>query len=226
MKIIPVIDLKGGVVVHARQGQREHYQPIDTPLCRASSVYHVINAFLGIYPFGTFYIADLDAITCSGSHDSLIKEIVTHFPEIMFWVDSGYQRYSKQPDNYLPVLGSECYRDENILELGDFNNNFILSLDYSSTESLGAKRLFSNQDGLWSDNIIVMTLNRVGSDQGPDLNKLNEFLMQYPHKNFIAAGGIRNKQDLINLKAIGVEQVLVATALHFGTLGPEDIENL
>ena len=32
MEIIPVVDLKGGVVVRARMGQREEYRPIETPL--------------------------------------------------------------------------------------------------------------------------------------------------------------------------------------------------
>ena len=68
-----------------------------------------------------------------------------------------------------------------------------------------------------------MTLERVGSNQGPDLNKLTEFCRQYPDKNFIAAGGIRNKQDLIALCEVGIHQALVASALHSGTIKAEDI---
>ena len=66
MKIIPVIDLKDGVVVHAQQGIRDLYQPINTALCQSSDIYQVIEAFLGVYDFDTFYIADLNAITHQG----------------------------------------------------------------------------------------------------------------------------------------------------------------
>ena len=225
MKIIPVIDLKDGVVVHAQQGMREQYQPINTNLCQSSDIYQVIEAFLGVYDFDTIYIADLNAITHQGDHDCLITDVLTSFPHILFWIDRGYQRFKKYPGNYLPVLGSECYSDETVLELKAFNNHFILSLDYSISEALGAKSLFSDPD-LWPETIIIMTLNRVGSNQGPDLDKLNWFCRQYPHKHFIAAGGIRNTADLQALKQVGVQQALIASALHSGAIRRKDIKNL
>ena len=225
MKIIPVIDLKDGVVVHAQQGVRERYQPINTNLCQSSDVYQVIEAFLGVYDFDTIYIADLNAITHQGDHDGLITDVLTSFPHVLFWIDRGYQRYKKYPGNYLPVLGSECYSDETVIELKAFNNHFILSLDYSISEALGAKSLFSDLD-LWPETIIIMTLSRVGSNQGPDLDKLNRFCRQYPHKHFIAAGGIRNTADLQALKQVGVQQALIASALHSGAISHTDINNL
>jgi phosphoribosylformimino-5-aminoimidazole carboxamide ribotide isomerase len=228
MKIIPVIDLKDGLVVHARQGHREHYQPINTDLCQSADIYHVIQAFLSIYDFDTIYIADLNAITRQGNHDQLISEVLARFPKITFWIDKGYQQYDaslKHPKNYLPVLGSECYRDDNISEIKAFENNFILSLDFSKSGALGASSVLSDTS-LWPDNIIIMTLDRVGSGSGPDLDKLREFCRQYQDKNFIAAGGVRNKQDLIALSGIGIHQALVASALHSGSIGSEDFAKI
>jgi phosphoribosylformimino-5-aminoimidazole carboxamide ribotide isomerase len=228
MKIIPVIDLKNGVVVHAKQGQRDHYQPIHTDLCRCSDIFHVLDAFLGLYAFDTFYIADLNAITGQGNHDALISDVLACFPRLNFWLDQGYRQYNprlKYPGNSLPVLGSESYSDDNLLEIKAFDNNFILSLDYSAAHALGAPRIFSNQD-YWPDNIIVMTLDRVGSRAGPDIEKLSAFCSQYPAKNFIAAGGIRHIQDLIDLDALGIKQALLASALHYGKINAADIANL
>ncbi|TRW96959.1 HisA/HisF-related TIM barrel protein [Candidatus Methylobacter oryzae] len=225
MKIIPVIDLKDGVVVHARQGNREGYQPINTYLCKSSGIFQVIDAFLSIYQFDTFYIADLNAITNQGNHDYLIAEVLTRFPRIMFWIDKGYRKYDeiKQlPENTLPVLGSESYKDETISEIKAYKNNFILSLDYSNSGALGAKNLFSDPT-FWPKNVIIMTLGRVGCNNGPDFDKLKEFCRQYPGKSFIAAGGIRNKQDLMALSKAGIHQALVASALHSGAVKAEDI---
>ena len=225
MKIIPVIDLKDGVVVHARQGNRESYQPLNTDLCKSPDIYQVIAAFLGVYEFDTLYIADLNAITRQGDHNRLITEVLTRFPQITFWVDKGYQQYDEiglHPSNYLSVLGSESYRNETISEIKAYQNNFVLSLDYANSNALGAKSLFSAPT-CWPKNIIIMTLERVGSNRGPDLNKLAEFRRQYPDKNFIAAGGIRDKQDLINLTKTGIHQALVASALHSGAIKTEDI---
>lgn len=228
MKIIPVIDLKDGVAVHARQGRRDQYQPINTRLCSSSDIDSVIEAFLNLHDFSTFYIADLNAITHQGNHEQLIDELLARFPELTFWVDSGYQSHSQcrgRPGNYMPVLGSESFQDETIDEIKAFDNNFILSLDYSSSSALGARSLFSDPS-LWPDHIIIMTLARVGSHQGPDLDRLTQFCRQYPDKNFIAAGGVRNKQDLADLSEIDVKQALVASALHSGHLNADDIKNL
>lgn len=228
MKIIPVIDLKDGVVVHARQGNREQYLPIKSNLCRSCDIYQVIEAFLEVYTFNTLYIADLNAITHKGNHEHLINAVRIYFPHILFWIDRGYQLYDKRiqhPNNYLPVLGSESYQKKNVLELKAFKKKFILSLDYSMSDPLGADILFSNQD-LWPDNIIIMTLGRVGSNNGADLDKLNTFCKRYPHKNFIAAGGIRNIDDLQALKQIGIHQALIASALHAGNISGQDIQNL
>ena len=93
------------------------------------------------------------------------------------------------------------------------------------SEELGAKSLFSRQD-LWPDNIIIMTLTRVGSCLGPDLAKLNEFCRHYRDKQFIAAGGIRNTNDLHEIRLLSVNQALIASALHSGTIIREDIQNL
>lgn len=225
MKIIPVIDLKDGLVVHARQGNREHYQPINTDLCKSPDIHQVIEAFLGVYEFDTFYIADLNAITGQGDHNQLINDVLIRFPLITFWIDKGYRKYDQNapfPDNYLPVLGSESYRNETISEIGAFKSDFILSLDYSSSNALGAEKLFFDSN-IWPKNIIIMTLERVGSNQGPDLEKLTEFCRQYPDKNFIAAGGIRDKRDLIALSEAGIHQALVASSLHAGIIKRDDI---
>ncbi|MGZ5030500.1 MAG: HisA/HisF-related TIM barrel protein, partial [Methylobacter sp.] len=120
MKIIPVIDLKNGVVVHARQGNREHYEPINTGLCKSSDIFQVIEAFLGVYEFDNFYIADLNAITHQGNHDQLIADVLVRYPQITFWVDKGYQKYGEfmpTASNILPVLGSESYRNDTVAEI-------------------------------------------------------------------------------------------------------------
>lgn len=90
---------------------------------------------------------------------------------------------------------------------------------------LGAESLFTNPE-YWPNDIIIMTLERVGSDSGPDIEKLAAFRKAYPGKNFIAAGGIRNREDLAALQKIGIQQALVASALHSGAIGRADLAAL
>ncbi len=224
MQVIPVIDLKNNVVVHAKLGDRQNYQAINTPLCASAEAFAVIEAFLRLHPFTGFYIADLDAITGQGNHDALIDDILTAFPDKVFWVDKGYQACPAilKPKNYWPVLGSECYTDALLGNLKNFNDKFILSLDFAISGALGAAELFTYSQ-LWPEQIIVMNLSRVGSNQGPDFGKLQQFIECYPQKRFIASGGIRHLADLQQLSQLGIQQVLIASALHSGAITADDL---
>jgi len=228
MKIIPVIDLKDGLVVHAKQGQRDDYRPINTALCQSSALMDVLQAFLALAEFDTFYIADLNAITGTGNHCDQLLSIMERFPSITFWVDAGRLselNMPKLPQNWLPVLGSESFNDQNLAELDALNNNFILSLDFLGMTTLGADALFNNMKQ-WPEIVIIMTLDRVGSQQGPDLKKLAGYATTYPDKSFVAAGSVRDRVDLVALQNIGINHALIASALHSGQINSADITNL
>jgi phosphoribosylformimino-5-aminoimidazole carboxamide ribotide isomerase len=228
MQIIPVIDLKDGVVVHARQGKRHTYRPIHTELCPSANIFDVIDAYLRLYEFRTFYIADLDALEEKGGHESLILTVAERFPDRLFWLDRGLPSCRTDgcsPKNIKTVLGSESFRDDTVNLLENYAPDFILSLDFSEKTAVGAPSLFTTQR-FWPNDIIIMTLGRVGSNSGPDLEKLSTFSGTHPDKNFIAAGGIRNLEDLLALKALGIRQALVASSLHCGAIGRAELAAL
>jgi phosphoribosylformimino-5-aminoimidazole carboxamide ribotide isomerase len=222
MHLIPVIDLKNGIAVHAKLGLRANYLPLDTPLCPSSVVDEVIAAFLKVYPFKIIYLADLNAITKNGNNDILIKQLLQRYPEIVFWVDSGYQARPYKflgMANYQAVLGSECYGDDELAALSLFEKQFILSLDFSAQQQpLGSAQLFNNSDW-WSEKVIVMTLARVGSGAGVDLESLKFFQAMDNTKIIIASGGIKDQTDLFALQEIGIDYALCASALHSGAIG-------
>jgi phosphoribosylformimino-5-aminoimidazole carboxamide ribotide isomerase len=227
--LIPVIDLKNGIAVHAKLGLREKYLPLKTPLCGSCVVEDVIDAFLTLYPFKIIYLADLNSIMRQGNHEKLIQHLVSYYPHIIFWVDSGYQAHPSSLinfDNYQPVLGSECYSEAQLSALALFEKKFILSLDFSAQQQpLGALCLF-NEPTLWSEKVIVMTLSRVGSGIGVDSEKLQHFQRMNTQTTFVAAGGIRDKNDIMLLKTLGIEYALCASALHLGTINRKILENI
>jgi phosphoribosylformimino-5-aminoimidazole carboxamide ribotide isomerase len=228
MQIIPVIDLKDGIVVHAKQGNRDSYAPLKSQICHSADIFDVINAFWGLFRLPTIYIADLNAITQQSDNADLLADVLAHFPHISFWIDKGYPIGNTRFElskNCIPVIGSESLNDENVSDISKYDKNFILSLDFSLTGEMGAKTLFSDQD-LWPSNIIIMSLPSVGSNLGPDFERLAIFSKHHPKYNIIAAGGIRNNQDLRELEQLGIQQTLVATALHNGNISPDDITNL
>lgn len=229
MEIIPVIDLKNGVVVAAQKGKRDNYQPIQSLLCQSSTIESVVEGFLSINAFKIIYIADLDAITKSGNNQQLIKGVIKKYSQVDFWVDSGVKILEKSPclmENHKLVFGSEYQMEKGIKEGRERMKGHTLSLDFFPNQGyVGPVELLANAS-LWPNDVIIMSLEYVGSGLGPDIERLGGYCQQYPDKNFIAAGGVRGKDDLLQLKKIGVKQVLIATALHAGKLTAEMIKSL
>ncbi|MCF6203483.1 MAG: HisA/HisF-related TIM barrel protein [Methylococcaceae bacterium] len=229
MKIIPVIDIKNGLVVSAQQGKRETYQPIKSTLCFSNSLQDILKGFLSIYPFGIVYIADLNAITNTGSNDKLINQVISKHPGIEFWIDNGkrIEKLSKsQYKNQKSVVGSEYQKETISYDTSYLLQNNILSLDFFPNQGyIGPKELLNNAK-LWPQNIIIMSLAFVGKNSGPDLNRLESFCQKHPEKNIIAAGGVRNEKDLLALKKIGIYYALVASALHSGAITANTIKKI
>ena len=226
MQLIPVIDLKDGQVVHAVRGDRNSYQPIHqhSTLVSSSRIEDVITSFLNLYPFQIIYIADLNAITGSGNHHQTIASLLAQHANIQFWIDNGSQLSdlgTLSAANYKTIIGTES--QQTVPDHG--NRNFILSLDYKQEQASGHSSWFNNS-ALWPQHIIVMTLSRVGSNQGPDFEKLATLSNTYPGKTWIAAGGIRNAEDLAQLATMGIDAALIATALHQGQISSQEIIKL
>ena len=223
MEIIPVIDLKGGVAVRARMGERASYAPIESPLSRSSDPVDVARGYLGLHGFRRIYVADLDGIEGRGRDDRMLVRLRAAFPDIELWVDNGLQdepacrAWLRQGLGRL-VLGSESQSDETLPgRLGA-----VLSLDFRGESFIGPPRLLDDA-GLWPDEVIVMTLARVGSGLGPDLVRLEAVRHKAPRARVYAAGGVRDAVDLAALEAERVAGALVASALHDGRIGRREL---
>jgi len=238
MEVIPVLDLKGGVVVHARMGQRDQYRPIRTPLSATSNPADIVRGLLSIHPFKTFYIADLDAIESQGGNqrslprdnDTALARLRSEFPGLSFWVDNGIAdpiRAQAWLDRDLGdlVLGSETQKDDALLRRLRGNARVILSLDFRGEAFMGPPALQHDTE-TWPGRIIVMTLARVGSGAGPDMDRLLAIKDKAPDKRVYAAGGIRAATDLAMLARAGIAGALVSSSLHDGSLTGAQIARL
>ncbi|MBG0808915.1 histidine biosynthesis protein [Methylosinus sp. H3A] len=236
MRIIPVIDLKGGHVVRAFRGERASYAPIVTPLAAGSAPEAVVAGFLRLHDFDTIYVADLDAIERRGDHGAAIDALAQRFPQICFWVDNGAEsepadsRSDAAPGprafglaNLFPVIGSESLA-QNVAPDLSHEARAILSLDFRGDAFLGPRDLLDNPQ-LWPPRVIAMTLARVGAFAGPDLALLSSLARRAQGREIYAAGGLRDARDLERLAQIGVAGVLVASALHDGRLSRDDLRS-
>ena len=120
MRIIPVLDLKGGEVVRAAKGQRDQYRPIVTPLSASPDVIAVADGLRTLYPFPTFYIADLDAIEGRGPNSAALARLQAMAQPPQLWVDAGFANAERlagalAEPSISPVLGTESQQDDTLL---------------------------------------------------------------------------------------------------------------
>jgi phosphoribosylformimino-5-aminoimidazole carboxamide ribotide isomerase len=71
-----------------------------------------------------------------------------------------------------------------------------------------------------------LTLARVSSGAGPDVDRLAAVRAIASGRRIYAAGGVRDGADLTALAGAGIAGALVATALHDGRLRRADIDAL
>ena len=239
MRIIPVLDLKAGQVVHARAGRRHEYQPIVSSLTRSSQPVEVAQAFRDHFRLTELYVADLDAI--AAAPPALATYGALQSLGFRLWVDAGVRDVAsalpllKAAVDHI-VVGLETVAGPEALsgicqQIGA--ERVVFSLDLKEGVPLGDRSRW-RQPGAWSiateaiatgvRQLIVLDLARVGGQSGTGTEDLCKRLAsQYPDVEVVAGGGIRNRTDLQRLHEYGVHAALVASALHDGRLRPEDL---
>ncbi|ADJ27326.1 HisA/HisF-related TIM barrel protein [Nitrosococcus watsonii] len=234
MQLLPVLDLWGGVVVHARGGQRDDYLPLASPLAPNSSPLQVVAGLLQWCRFQQLYIADLNAIMGDGNNHFMIAAIAQSYPDLELWVDGGTACHEAVAQLFAlgvarPVVGTETLPDLEAWQAlqSAWPERLALSLDHRRGAFLGPAGL-DRQPELWPGTVIAMSLDQVGSQQGPDWPLLERLRQRSLRKgmSLLAAGGVRCLEDLKQLAAWGVEGVLLASALHDGSLSPAELRQM
>ena len=218
MELIPAIDILNNIVVHGQGGERKKYKPIKSKILTSSNLQHVIEMILKEYNFKTIYLADLNSIAKNKDNFKLIEKTLKKFPKIDFWIDFGikslndFKKIGKFP--FTPIIGTESI--ENIKEfkkiLKKFNNKIVLSLDYKKNKFLGPKEI-TNNSNFWPTQIILMFLDKVGLNKGPNFIQIEKIIKNTGFKYYLG-GGIRNNKDIFVLKSMNINGVLLSTAIH------------
>jgi phosphoribosylformimino-5-aminoimidazole carboxamide ribotide isomerase len=71
--------------------------------------------------------------------------------------------------------------------------------------------------------VILLDLARVGTGTGVDFALIAEARQRLRELTLLVGGGVRDVNELADLKAVGVAGVLVATVLHRGIITRQDL---
>jgi len=200
-----------------------------------------VAAALKALGFGELYVADLDAITGGQTDFSLFKRIADK-TGLDLMVDAGITDLEKAEEVLKShvskvIIGTETlpspgFVAEAVESFG--SEKIIVSLDLMGDKILSGFELgklaepitfLRELEALRVSQIIVLDLARVGSGEGVNMAFLREVLSKIRAEVFVG-GGVRDVQDLVDLKELGVFGVLVATTLHSGEISPYDLKRV
>jgi HisA/HisF family protein len=229
--VIPVLDLKGGVAVHAVAGGRAEYAPIMSPFGSADDPASIARGMVAATGSQALYVADLNAIECTGNHFELVRGLSYALPDTTLWIDAGFSDVATCAF-WLPLGATLVIGSESLEAVDDwreihsaFGDSVVLSLDRGSDGERGPEPLFSDP-ALWPSRLLAIDLARVGTGEGPDLDRLRMILNVADGREVFSGGGVRNASDLAAIKAMDAKGALIATALHSNAITQNEIAAL
>ncbi len=209
MKVFFVIDVKDGIVVAGKGGERSRYSPISESslIVNSNDPLTVVSEVKPRY----LYAADLDRIMGTGDNTAVLNQLVQKVDELI--VDCGFRNPEELEGlNFIPVLGTETYDMTKVVD------GCYVSLDF--------KERFMDASGKFDDwkecveyinsfdlrGVIVLAIHSVGTMK-VDFDLL-EAVMGVSDNPVLLGGGVSEVEDLEKLRDMGCSGVLIATAVH------------
>jgi phosphoribosylformimino-5-aminoimidazole carboxamide ribotide isomerase len=251
MQIIPVLDLAGGIAVHAQAGDRSRYAPLTSDLVpdHPGDPVALLRAFHAVLGVHECYVADLDAIQGGALQRTLLRQLAefhTGFAGALL-VDAG----TNQPGGALEVLS--CGASEVVVGLETLHafsdlagivqvvgpSRLVFSLDLK----LGAPILhpaLQDASGAGPDalslaeqataagvaTLLLLDLGRIGTGCGVDLGLVETLRRRFPKIRLLAGGGVLTRKDLERMRDAGCDGALIASAIHAGRVTATDLAEL
>lgn len=243
---MPVLDLKGGVVVHARRGQRAAYAPLRSPLVDGCEPATVARALCARCRTRRLYVADLDALAGRPVDETTVAVLAAAAET---WVDAG----ATTPERAAALARAGVAR--NVIGTESIGPDapgaaapgaaaagvaapgasapaaavppVVLSVDLRDGALISPRPELAGRGpaaavplarALNVRELLVIDLARVGSGSGPPLREVAELAAALGDVAIYAGGGVRDDRDLRALESAGAAGALVATALHEGRL--------
>ena len=251
MQIIPVLDLAGGVAVHAQAGDRPRYAPLCSDLVpeHPGDPVALLRAFHTTLGVHECYVADLDAIQGGALQRTLLRQLAefhTGFAGALL-VDAGTNR----PGGALEVLSSGASEVvvglETLHAFADLAaivevvgpTRVVFSLDLKlgnpilhpamqDANGAGPDALSLAEQAIAAGvtTLLLLDLGRVGTGCGVDLGILETLRRRFRSSRLLAGGGVLTRKDLERMRDAGCDGALIASAIHTGRVTSSDLAEL
>ena len=232
MQIIPVLDIMNGQVVRGVAGDRANYAPIRSALVDSSEPEIVARALIRATSAEAIYIANLDMLRWGTSEFDV--RILPEWNGTIFLDIGGLSQ--EPPDARFRMIAAFEVGERVAFVRETFQQHRTakppaFSVDLRNGSLIGAwaewglrspKDAIALVDRVWEigfRTVIVLDVARVGVGQGTGTEALCIAIRErYPAMEIITGGGVRSWDDVNRLADCGIDGVLVASAIHDGTL--------
>ena len=188
--------------------------------------------------FAALHIVDLDAALGLGSNRQVIREIIESVDvpvqvgggirtneDVQHWIGAGADRV---------IVGTRAVEDAKwrkdvaawypgrIIVAADVRDGVVVTRGWQQTTSLEIDAFLSSLKDEPLAAVLVTDVSREGQMSGIDTALFARLVTLTPHC-LIAAGGIRDEQDLHALSAAGASGAVLGMALYQGAVNPAAI---
>jgi phosphoribosylformimino-5-aminoimidazole carboxamide ribotide isomerase len=243
LRVIPVLDLRAGRAVLAREGRRETYAPVRSVLVGAETgagdAVALARAYRDVLGLEECYVADLDAIGGAPAQSALLRRLARLGSALLVdagVADAGRARAVRAAGAAQVVVGLETLPSFGALAAvarAVGAERVVCSLDLRDGVPMvrpGAPHhgtvveLARAAVDAGATSLLVLDVARVGSGRGVDARLVETLRRVHPAVQLLAGGGVASAREIARLAGLGLDGVLVATALHDGRLGRADLE--
>jgi phosphoribosylformimino-5-aminoimidazole carboxamide ribotide isomerase len=226
MLLIPAVDLKGGQAVRLLEGDPSRETPYGDPVLAALRFQEEGARYL--------HLVDLDRALGTGDNREAV-EAIRKALRIPFELAGGIRSLEALREALAlgadrAVVGTVAVKEPDLLkamlaEAGperlavalDARGLSVVVSGWQERASVSALDLLSQWAAMGVRTLIYTDVRRDGTLMGLDLEVVARVREAWPH-TLIAGGGIAGLQDLLGLKALGVEGAILGKALYEGRI--------
>ncbi|WP_300609501.1 HisA/HisF-related TIM barrel protein [Methanohalophilus sp.] len=233
-RIVFVLDIYNGTVVHARGGVRRNYMPvhISSKVCKTSGVVDVVRT---LKP-QEIYIADLNVLQGEEQPEAnreAIDEIASIVPTML---DIGIRKFEDihKWEDFAGnlILGTETCSMDTIARISEaYPKKTIVSIDRKGGKVLSSSgdvpedplKVLELLNTFDLKDVIYLDMDGVGTSRGVDKYLLRKMVC-LSDNDLLLGGGVKDMDDIKTLNDIGLSGALVATAVHNGNISLKTIQ--
>jgi phosphoribosylformimino-5-aminoimidazole carboxamide ribotide isomerase len=189
------------------------------------------------------YVADLDAISGHGDNLDIVAEMAASEPGLELFVDAGIRSVSGARSLLRSGASRVILASESLASLDEASGPFaelgpsrtVFSIDLrdrkvvwrdGSSESTDPYEVAARLPPIGFLDAIVLEMEKIGTGGGVDATFVGRLARAAPGVQLIVGGGIRTAEEILQLERAGAAGVLLATALHDGTINGADLARL